>query len=95
MTGAIMSGDYPLHQRGERETDEEGSTDARRRPYRLTVYRIAQDRLRDELAIGLTRSLAAWIALRETGACCSLTPRESAHLLTSLLAAAERADRRP
>ncbi|MCA1666032.1 MAG: hypothetical protein LC793_01220, partial [Thermomicrobia bacterium] len=54
---------------------------AGRWPYRLTVYRIAQSRLRDELATGLGGGSAAWVALRETMAGCSLSTEESASLL--------------
>ncbi|MDQ2784399.1 MAG: hypothetical protein M3Y58_05295 [Chloroflexota bacterium] len=60
--------------------------------YRLTVHRIAHARLRDELATGLCGTVAAWVALRETTANCSLTTPEAALLLRSLLAAAGHTD---
>lgn len=70
-------------------------TDPGRWLYRRTVHRIAHARLRDELASGLCGTVAAWVALRETTANCSLTTIESALLLRSLLAAAGHTDRQP
>lgn len=63
-------------------------TDETRRRYRLTIHRIAHARLRDELDLGMSGTLAVWVALRETTAHCSLSQTESARLLASLQSAA-------
>lgn len=90
-----MSEEHSLLRRDTGDTTTTSGTDAGRRSYRRTVHRIAHARLHDELASGLCGTVAAWVALRETTANCSLTTTESALLLRSLLAAAGHTDRQP
>jgi hypothetical protein len=89
-----MSDDESNHGREATTTGIDGQADESRRRYRLTVHRIAHARLRDELESGMSGTLATWVALRETTAHCSLSQSESAHLLTSLQAAAQDTDLR-
>lgn len=87
-----MSDEHSLYYRDTVDMTTASGADAGRRVYRRTVHCIAHAHLRDELASGLCGTVAAWVALRETTANCSLTTTESALLLRSLLAAAERTD---
>lgn len=83
-----MSDEHSLLHRDTGDMTTASGTDMGRKSYRRTVHRIAHARLRDELASGSCGTVAAWVALRETTANCSVTTTESALLLRSLLAAA-------
>ncbi len=91
----VMSDEHSLLHRDTGDMATTSGADAGRWLYRLTVHRIAHARLRDELASSLCGTVAAWVALRETTATCSLTTTESALLLRSLLAAAGYTDSQP
>ena len=89
-----MSDEESNHSRETATTGTDGVTDEARRRYRLTVHRIAHARLRDELDLGMSGTLATWVALRETTTHCSLSRDESARLLASLQSAADDTDPR-
>ncbi|GEM_PF-4672224 len=90
-----MSDEHSNRRPEQTEMSTGGEADEKRWRYRLTVHRIAHARLRDELVIGLSGSLATWVALRETTAHCALSPTESACLLASLQSATGQTAPRP
>jgi hypothetical protein len=83
-----MDDEESNHEREAVTTGVASWTDETRRRYRLTIYRIAHARLRDELERGMPGTLAVWVALRETTAYCSLSQAEAVRLLASLQSAA-------